>query len=128
MGVTTQSSHCAFSFAMIWWSGHFLLPFVAGSEHAYHPRNLKMPAPLGEGTGNEDQDKPVDPSYPTPADEVYKVGDKVDCTTPWRRLSTRTSACPTWRRPASPRSSARTCTRRTAPPSSTSLRSGSAST
>merc|ERR1711962_998726 len=111
-------------FAMIWWSGHLLLPFVAGSEYAHHPRNLKMPAPLGEGTGNEDQDKPVDPSYSNP-DEVYKAGDKVDCTTPWRRLSTRTSA---WRRPASPRSSARTCTRRTVPPSSTSLRSGSAST
>merc|ERR1711962_1257393 len=96
-----------FCFAMIWWSGHLLLPFVTGSEYAHHPpRNLKIPAPLGEGTGNEDQSKPVDPSYATP-DKVYKAGDKVDCTTPWRRLSTRTSA---WRRPASPRSSARTCT------------------
>merc|ERR1712180_197179 len=78
MGVTIQSSHCAFNFAMIWWSGHLLLPFVAGSEYAHHPRNLKMPAPLGEGTGNEDQYEPVDSSYSTP-DEVYKAGDKDDC-------------------------------------------------
>merc|ERR1711931_182859 len=38
---------------------------------------MKMPAPLGQGTGN-DEYKPVDPSYSTP-DEVYKAGDKDDC-------------------------------------------------
>merc|ERR1712219_78611 len=38
---------------------------------------MKMPTPLGQGTGN-DQYEPVDPSYSTP-DEVYKAGDKDDC-------------------------------------------------
>merc|ERR1712198_625171 len=38
---------------------------------------MKMPAPLGQGTGN-DQYEPVDPSYSTP-EEVYKAGDKDDC-------------------------------------------------
>merc|ERR1711872_704125 len=38
---------------------------------------MKVPAPLGQGTGNE-QYEPVDPSYSTP-DEVYKAGDKDDC-------------------------------------------------
>merc|ERR1711973_411193 len=50
---------------------------VVGSSDYHHPRNVKMPAPLGQGTGNE-QYKPVDPSYSTP-DEVYKAGDKDDC-------------------------------------------------
>merc|ERR1712240_325294 len=50
---------------------------VVGSTDYHHPRNVKMPAPLGQGTGN-DQYKPVDPSYSTP-DEVYKAGDKDDC-------------------------------------------------
>merc|ERR1711962_869879 len=88
-----MGSHDSIFTAMIWWSGHLLLPLVAASEYAHHPRNLKMPAPLGEGTGNEHQYKPVDPNNSTP-DEVYKAGDKDDSTTPWRRLSTRTS---TWR-------------------------------
>merc|ERR1712212_1034253 len=50
---------------------------VVGSSDYHHPRNIQMPAPLGQGTGNE-QYKPVDPSYSTP-DEVYKAGDKDDC-------------------------------------------------
>merc|ERR1712212_626982 len=51
-----------------------LVPAVYGGGI---PRNIHMPAPLGQGTGN-DQYKPVDPSYSTP-DEVYKAGDKDDC-------------------------------------------------
>merc|ERR1712198_222154 len=54
-----------------------LVPLVAGSDYHHHPKNVQMPAPLGQGTGN-DQYKPVDPSYSTP-DEVYKAGDKDDC-------------------------------------------------
>merc|ERR1712180_166547 len=50
---------------------------VVGSSDYNHPRNIQMPAPLGQGTGNE-QYKPVDPSYSTP-EEVYKAGDKDDC-------------------------------------------------
>merc|ERR1712180_345344 len=50
---------------------------VVGSSDYHHPRNIQMPAPLGQGTGNE-QYQPVDPSYSTP-DEVYKAGDKDDC-------------------------------------------------
>merc|ERR1712212_323675 len=50
---------------------------IVGSSDYHHPRNIQMPAPLGQGTGNE-QYKPVDPSYSTP-DEVYKAGDKDDC-------------------------------------------------
>merc|ERR1712112_667776 len=38
---------------------------VVGSSEYHNPRNVKMPAPLGQGTGN-DQYKPVDPSYSTP--------------------------------------------------------------
>merc|ERR1711962_461126 len=54
-----------------------LVSVVAGSEIDHHPKNVRMPAPLGAGTGN-DQYKPVDPSSSTP-DEVYKAGDKDDC-------------------------------------------------
>merc|ERR1712212_346835 len=54
-----------------------LVPLVAGSDYPHHPKNVHIPAPLGQGTGNE-QYKPVDPKYSTP-DEVYKAGDKDDC-------------------------------------------------
>merc|ERR1711915_289793 len=52
-----------------------LLPLVAGSE--YHPKNVHLPHPLGQGTGN-DKYNPVDPSYNV-NEEVYKAADKDDC-------------------------------------------------
>merc|ERR1712083_1104173 len=52
-----------------------LLPLVAGSE--YHPKNVHLPNPLGQGTGN-DKYMPTDPSYNV-NEEVYKAADKDDC-------------------------------------------------
>merc|ERR1712168_1670930 len=68
---------CMLSLQHIMLAVLLFVPLVAGSDYHHHPKNVQMPAPLGQGTGN-DQYKPVDPSYSTP-DEVYKAGDKDDC-------------------------------------------------
>merc|ERR1711973_45309 len=76
MGSSTRSSHLTATMLTLLLVTCLSLLVVGSSDH-HHPKNVKMPAPLGQGTGN-DQYEPVDPSYSTP-DEVYKAGDKDDC-------------------------------------------------
>merc|ERR1711862_1021403 len=91
-----------------------LLPLVAGS--VYHPKNVHLPHPLGQGTGN-DKYMPTDPSYNV-NEEVYKAADKDDCH-PVEEIVYDEKCIPYMEKTCYTQraSSARRCTRRTAPPS-----------
>merc|ERR1712228_897937 len=69
MGSSSRTTMALIYFTLL------LLPLVAGSD--YHPKNVHLPNPLGQGTGN-DKYMPTDPSYNT-NEEVYKAADKDDC-------------------------------------------------
>merc|ERR1711942_171996 len=74
MGVHLEPVPCCYalhsSFSLLWLVASTILRMST-------PKNVHLPPPLGQGTGN-DKYMPVDPSYNT-NEEVYKAADKDDC-------------------------------------------------